>query len=158
MSKETKIFTVDFDNTCALEDFPGVGPDVPYAAETLKKLQEQGHKIILWTCRTNNQLKLAEKWFEDHGIRLDAINDFVYNERNLELIRDFGCPRKVIGDFNIDDKNLGSPLMKITNPENGKEYVVVDWQKIQKEIEKILGQTLTDSQRLTKNLKKFPNF
>ena len=139
MSKETKIFTVDFDNTCALEDFPGVGPDVPYAAETLKKLQEQGHKIILWTCRTNNQLRLAEKWFEDHGIRLDAVNDFVYNERNLELIRDFGCPRKVIGDFNIDDKNLGSPLMKMTNTDNGKEYVVVDWQKIQKEIEKILG-------------------
>ena len=139
MSKETKIFTVDFDNTCALEDFPGVGPDVPYASETLKKLQKQGHKIILWTCRTNNQLRLAEKWFEDHGIRLDAVNDFIYNERNLELIRDFGCSRKVIGDFNIDDKNLGSPLMKMTNTDNGKKYIVVDWQKIQKEIEKILG-------------------
>ena len=136
MSKETKIFTVDFDNTCALEDFPGVGPDVPYAAETLKKLQKQGHKIIFQTCRTNNQLRLAEKWFEDHGIRLDAVNDFIYNERNLELIRDFGCSRKVIGDFNIDDKNLGSPLMKMTNTDNGKKYIVVDWQKIQKEIEK----------------------
>ena len=47
MAKEIKIFTVDFDKTCALEDFPEVGPDVPYAAETLKKLQEQGHKNIV---------------------------------------------------------------------------------------------------------------
>lgn len=47
---------------------------------------------------------------------------FIYNERNLELIRDFGCSRKVIGDFNIDDKNLGSPLMKMTNTDNGKIY------------------------------------
>ena len=29
--------------------------------------------------------------------------------------------------------------MKMTNTDNGKEYIVVDWQKIQKEIEKILG-------------------
>ena len=136
MSKETKIFTIDFDNTCALEDFPGVGPDVPYASETLKKLQKQGHKIILWTCRTNNQLRLAEKWFEDHGIRLDAVNDFIYNERNLELIRDFGCSRKVIGDFNIDDKNLGSPLMKMTNTDNGKNISWWIGKKFKKKLKK----------------------
>lgn len=29
--------------------------------------------------------------------------------------------------------------MKMTNTDNGKEYIVVDWQKIQKEIEKILS-------------------
>ena len=37
LNKEIKI-TVDFDNTCALEDFPLVGADVPYAVETLKRL------------------------------------------------------------------------------------------------------------------------
>ena len=29
---------VDFDNTCALEDFPLVGADIPSAVETLKRL------------------------------------------------------------------------------------------------------------------------
>ena len=37
---------VDFDNTCALEDFPLVGADVPYAVETLKRLVSNGIKLI----------------------------------------------------------------------------------------------------------------
>ena len=38
---------VDFDNTCALEDFPLVGADVPYAVETLKRFVSNGIKLIL---------------------------------------------------------------------------------------------------------------
>ena len=45
LNKEIKI-TVDFDNTCALEDFPLVGADVPYAAETLKRLVFNVIKLI----------------------------------------------------------------------------------------------------------------
>ena len=37
---------VDFDNTRALEDFPLVGADVPYAVETLKRLVSNGIKLI----------------------------------------------------------------------------------------------------------------
>ena len=37
---------VDFDNTCALEDFPLVGADVPYAVETLKRLVSTVIKLI----------------------------------------------------------------------------------------------------------------
>ena len=102
MSKETKIFTIDFDNTCALEDFPGVGPDVPYAAETLKKLQEQGHKIILWTCRTGELLTQAVHWCNDHSLYFDAVN------QNLpEVIEQMGGDsRKIHADIYIDDKSL----------------------------------------------------
>lgn len=39
---------VDFDNTCALEDFQLVGADVPSAVETLKRLVSNGIKLILW--------------------------------------------------------------------------------------------------------------
>ena len=45
LNKEIKI-TVDFDNTCALEDFPLVGADVPYAVETLKRLVSTVIKLI----------------------------------------------------------------------------------------------------------------
>ena len=37
---------VDFNNTCALEDFQLVGADVPYAAESLKRLVSNGIKLI----------------------------------------------------------------------------------------------------------------
>ena len=40
------MLTVDFDNTCALEDFPLVGADVPYVVETLKRLVSNGIKLI----------------------------------------------------------------------------------------------------------------
>ena len=43
--KEIKI-TVDFDNTCALEDFPLVGADVPYAVETLNRFVPNSVKLI----------------------------------------------------------------------------------------------------------------
>ena len=58
LNKEIKI-TVDFDNSCTLEDFPLVGADVPYAVESLKRLVSNGGKLILWTCRQNEQLKDA---------------------------------------------------------------------------------------------------
>lgn len=38
---------VDFDNTCALEDFQLVGADVLYAGETLKRLVPNDIKLIL---------------------------------------------------------------------------------------------------------------
>ena len=37
---------VDFDNTCALEDFQLVGAYVPYAVESLKRLVSNGIKLI----------------------------------------------------------------------------------------------------------------
>lgn len=36
--------TVDFDNTCALEDFQLVGADVSYVVETLKRLMSNDIK------------------------------------------------------------------------------------------------------------------
>ena len=67
LNKEIKI-TLDFDNTCALEDFPLVGADVPYAVEVLKRLVSNGVKLILWTCRQNEQLKDAVEWFRRNDI------------------------------------------------------------------------------------------
>lgn len=45
LNKEIKM-VVDFDNTCALEDFQLVGADVPYAVETLKRLVSNDIKLI----------------------------------------------------------------------------------------------------------------
>ena len=126
LNKEIKI-TVDFDNTCALEDFPLVGADVPYAVETLKRLASNGVKLILWTCRQNEQLKDAVEWFRRNDILLFGVNEDPQPDETLAAL--YGIPRKIIGDINIDDRNLGCPTIDIES--NGKVYTVVDWRTLE---------------------------
>ena len=118
---------VDFDKTCALEDFPLVGADVPYAVEVLKRLVSNGVKLILWTCRQNEQLKDAVDWFRRNDIPLFGENEDPHPDETLAAL--YGIPRKIVGKFNIDDRNLGCPTIDIES--NGKVYTVVDWRKLE---------------------------
>ena len=63
---------VDFDGTCTTHDFPRIGKNIG-AVPVLKKLVEKGHKLILFTMRsddekdkTKNYLTQAVKWFEEN--------------------------------------------------------------------------------------------
>ena len=131
LNKEIKI-TVDFDNTCALEDFPLVGADVPYAVETLKRLASNGVKLILWTCRQNEQLNDAVEWCRRNDIPLFGVDEDPHPDETLASL--YGIPRKIIGDFNIDDRNLGCPTIDIES--NGKVYTVVDWRTLEETLTK----------------------
>ena len=126
LNKDIKI-TVDFDNTCALEDFPLVGADVPYAAESLKRFVPNSVKLILWTCRQNEQLKDAVEWFRRNDIPLFGVNEAPQLVETLVAL--YGIPRKIIGQFNLDDRNLGCPTIDIES--NGKVYTVVDWRTLE---------------------------
>ena len=126
LNKEIQI-TLDFDNTCALEDFPLVGADVPYAVEVLKRLVSNGVTLILWTCRQNEQLKDAVEWFKRNDIPLFGVNEDPQPDKTLAAL--YGIPRKIVGQFNIDDRNLGCPTIDIES--NGKVYTVVDWRKLE---------------------------
>ena len=51
-----KIIAVDFDGTLCENKWPEIGnPNLPLI-EYLKKQQNLGNKVILWTCRTENLL------------------------------------------------------------------------------------------------------
>ena len=57
MSKKLKI-AVDFDGTLCTYAFPKIGEQSPKHLElmqTLIKLREDGHKLILWTNRGDNE-------------------------------------------------------------------------------------------------------
>ena len=56
------IIAVDFDGTIARSNYPVILGEQPYAGEVLRKLHEQGHKIIIWTCRTGDRLLEAINW------------------------------------------------------------------------------------------------
>jgi len=120
-NEKRKLFIlVDFDQTCIINNYPEVGPDIKGAVEVLMELSKKGHKLILWTCRGTDHkgLSMAKSWFRERGIPLYAIQD------NPEQWTD---SRKVFGDILIDDTALGTPL--IYNPAIS-ESGFVDWKGI----------------------------
>ena len=45
------IIAIDFDGTIVEHAYPKIGKPIPFAIETLKMLQNDGHQLILWTVR-----------------------------------------------------------------------------------------------------------
>ncbi len=96
------IIAVDFDGTIVDDAYPKVGKAKIFAFETLKKLQEEGHRLILWTYRCGSKLDDAVKFCEDNGIYFYAINNSFSEE---EYTNDVS--RKINADIFIDDRNVG---------------------------------------------------
>lgn len=130
MQIKDKVFVVDFDCTVANYDYPnGKEPwSVPGASAVLDKIHRHGGKIILSTMRSDwskelgmfeNGLSDAVAWFSDHKIPLYGI------QTNPEQ-RSWTASPKCHGDYFIDDRNVGCPLMEF----NG--HMVVDWAEIDK--------------------------
>ncbi len=93
------IIAVDFDGTIAENAWPEIGKPIPGAIETIAALQEKGHKILLWTCRSNHHLDNAVDWLFNRGFVPDAVNKAIDTEY-LEL----SDTRKVYYNVLIDDK------------------------------------------------------
>ena len=71
------IIAVDFDGTITYKNaYPNVGEINPRAIEVLRKLQDQGHKLCLWTCRDwyNHTINDAIDGFEDYNTQLTRQN------------------------------------------------------------------------------------
>jgi len=103
------IIAVDFDGTIVKHKYPAIGKEIPYAIETLKLLQEKGHKLILWTYRYGKELEKAVNFCEKRGLIFHAINN---NFEEEEF--DSTYSRKIYADIYIDDRNLmGIPEWKI---------------------------------------------
>ena len=43
------VIAVDFDGTIVEHRYPSIGKELPFAVETLRRLSEEGHRLILWT-------------------------------------------------------------------------------------------------------------
>jgi hypothetical protein len=103
----TKSFTiaVDFDGTIVEDEYPKIGKPIIFAFETLKKLQDKGHRLILWTYRKGRALEDAVKFCEKNGIVFYAVNkSFPEEEFDPEY------SRKINADIFIDDRNVGGLL------------------------------------------------
>jgi hydroxymethylpyrimidine pyrophosphatase-like HAD family hydrolase len=45
------IIAIDFDGTLVEHKYPEIGKEIPFAFETLRRLQQDKHRLILWTVR-----------------------------------------------------------------------------------------------------------
>lgn len=118
------IIAIDFDGTCVEHEYPSVGMDVEGAAETLRALNNKGHRLILFTMRSGEKLEKAIKWFKDRDIELWAVNE------NPEQKQWTESP-KVFADVYIDDAALGCPIMFI----DGVRRPVINWRKVREWLE-----------------------
>jgi len=142
MEKQTRItINVDFDGTCVTHDFPKVGKEIG-AAAVLKKLTDQGHKLILFTMRSDRKelkptgdtrisnvtgkfLTDAVNWFKSHNIPLYGIQADP-NQKN------WTTSPKSYANLMIDDSSLGCPLkydMRLSSSP------FVDWKKVEEWLE-----------------------
>lgn len=103
MSKSLTI-AVDFDGTIVENRYPEIGKPKMFAFESLKKLQEEGHQLILWTYRHGEKLVEAVNFCKMRGIEFYAVNKS-YPEEEFD-----GVSRKILADIFIDDRNIGGML------------------------------------------------
>lgn len=100
--ENTKIIAIDFDGTIVDNAYPKIGKPLPFAFETLKALQEKGHRLILWTFRSGRRLDEAVAFCKKNGICFYAVN-----KSYPEEILDDSVSRKINADIFIDDRNFG---------------------------------------------------
>jgi len=131
------VFLIDFDGTCTTHNFPHVGKEIG-AVPVLKRLVASGHKLILFTMRSDNTNKTisadpvikavngkfltdAVNWFKSHDIPLWGVqkNPFQHTWTDSP---------KAFGDYMIDDIAIGTPLIHNTSI---SKQPFVDWVKME---------------------------
>lgn len=129
---------IDFDGTVSEHRFPDLGRPVPGAFEWMKKWQEAGAKLILWTMRSDGQrsgdvLSDAINFCAEHGITFDAINEGIDD-------RLWTTSPKAHADLYIDDKAFGCPMVE--SKEMGAPPMV-DWSVVGPDVMRIIiGETI----------------
>ena len=98
------VIAVDFDGTIVEHRYPAIGPELPFAIDTLRQLAAEGHRLILWTVREGQYLDEAVEFCRSRGLEFYAVNRD-YPEEEPERNNRF--TRKLKADLWIDDRNLG---------------------------------------------------
>ena len=96
------ILAVDFDGTLCTHAFPEIGHINQELFDKVLKLKNDGHQIVLWTCREGHYLKQAVDWCEVRGLKFDAVNR---NIPEIDCNPSF-ARSKIYADKYLDDRNI----------------------------------------------------
>ena len=116
------VIGVDYDGCVCTDEYPGIGKLRPGCKEVLKRLVDEGHKLVLWTCREGTDLLAAVYWLTTNGMA-HYFTDYNAHPQELSDLYGGKNPRKLGADVFIDDKNLAW---------YGAEF---DWAVIEAELE-----------------------
>ncbi len=97
--KFVKIIACDFDGTLCVNNYPEIGTAKSPVIHALKLEQDRGAAIILWTCRSGEQLTQAIDWCANHGLYFDAVNENIPS-----TLAWMGDSRKVFAHEYWDDR------------------------------------------------------
>ncbi len=98
---QSKLIAIDFDGTIVHDAFPEIGREVPFAFDTLRLLQGDGHRLILWTVRKGSRLVEAVEFCRKNGVEFYAVN------QNFDGEELGNSSRKLNVDIFVDDRNVG---------------------------------------------------
>lgn len=99
------LIAVDFDGTIVDHEYPRIGKEKLFAFQTLRALQDKGHRLVLWTIREGKTLEDAVEYCRSNGVEFYAVNETFPGEGFQQ-----GQSRKVNADIFIDDRNVGGFL------------------------------------------------
>lgn len=112
------IVSVDFDGVLHSGEYPKIGIASADAVNYMRKIAENGHYIIINTCRNGDLLVDAVNFLLNAGIPFNRVNDNCpYN-----MAKYGSNTRKIYADLYIDDHNVGG---------------LPSWEEIYKYIEKL---------------------
>lgn len=104
---ERVIFAFDFDGTLATKRWLHIGDPVWENIYLLQEARKKGHSIILWTCRSDDDLAAALDWLTANDIHIDAAN------RNISP--DYITSSKIFAHIYIDDRSWNPYMSKCTD-------------------------------------------
>jgi hypothetical protein len=97
-----EIYAVDFDGTLCKNMFPEIGEPKQKIIDFCIRKREEGHKLILWTCRAGKQLEEAVQWCNEHGLFFHTVNENLADQ----IVKYNNDPRKIGATYFIDDRNI----------------------------------------------------
>lgn len=96
------VIAIDFDGTIVEESYPLLGKLRKGAKKYINKLHDDGHTIIINTCRSGVHQQAAFKFLVGLDVAFDLIN-----ENHPSVVSQYNNDsRKISADLYIDDKNL----------------------------------------------------
>jgi guanylate kinase len=100
VSMKKLVIAIDFDGTIVTNKYPDIGYLKRDAKEVINKLYDEGHDIIINSCRQGKEEREMVEFLIDNEIKFNAVN-----ENLCYRIEEYGndC-RKIGADIYIDDK------------------------------------------------------
>ena len=109
---------IEFDGVIVENEYPAIGEEKAFAFDTLSRLQQDRHSLILWTRRSGKLLNEAVDFCTAHGITFYAVN-----KSYPEEVVDKSTPRKINGELYIEDRMVDQI------PDWGAIYQMIKYQK-----------------------------